>query len=195
MEFCLFQIIDGGDALWVSQHTLGSENHHGNPGFLFHVVPEGMEEVCGSGGIDNVHITAGGQAEKPFNPRAGVLRPLSLKTMREIKHQSVHCTPFLFCTGNVLVDNHLGHICKVAKLRLPYGESIGCRHGVSIFKAKHSIFVQWRVMDVKGCLVRCVNIFQGEVDLGGVFHYNSGVPVGEGSPYGVLSAEPYRVVL
>ena len=73
--------------------------------------------------------------------------------------------------------------------------ALRCRHGVTIFKAEHSVFVQWRVEDVKRCLVLSVDVLQGEVAFGGFFHHNASMPVGEGPPDGVLSAESHRVTL
>lgn len=98
---------------------------------------QGMEEVGRRRDIGYHHIQLGAHLQKALQPGAGMVRPAGFIAMWQQQYQSVHDTPLLFGAADVLIDDYLSSISKIAVLGLPDGEHMRVGHGIAIFITQH----------------------------------------------------------
>ena len=78
-----------------------------------------MKILSCRGGLANLNIVVRCQLQVTLDSSAGVLRTLSLITMRQQQNQAIQQSPFLLPGRNKLVDYYLCSIGEVAELSLP----------------------------------------------------------------------------
>ncbi len=83
------------------------------------LAPQNVEIVRGRRAVRDDPVVFGAKLQKPFQPRAGMFRPLALIAVRQKHHQARHPQPFRFARVDELVDHDLRAIGKIAELRLP----------------------------------------------------------------------------
>src|SRR5512143_3003362 len=81
-----------------------------------------------------------------------MLRPLPFIAMRQKENQAGEQPPFVLPRTNELVNDELGPVCEVTKLRLPEHESFRGITAVAIFKSEDGRFRQGRVVGFKPTL-------------------------------------------
>ncbi len=87
-----------------------------------------------------MNVVARGQLQESFNARAGVFRTLPFKTVRQQHHHTGKQSPFFFACTDELIDDRLGNIGKIAKLRFPQNQRVGIITTVAILIAKDARF-------------------------------------------------------
>src|SRR5438874_2375707 len=69
--------------------------------------------------------------------------------MRQQQHQSRLLSPFGSSGGNKLINNYLGHVGKIPKLRLPQHKRARRVHTIAVLESQSPAFAQWAVIDRK----------------------------------------------
>ena len=78
-----------------------------------------MEVLCWCAGIGNLHVVLGGEGEKSVEARAGVFGTRAFEAVWQQKDKAAQEPPFVLRAADELVDNYLGDVDKIAKLRFP----------------------------------------------------------------------------
>ncbi len=80
----------------------------------------------GGGGRGDGHPDAvlGCRLEEPLDPGAGMLRALTLESVRQQENQAGSLIPLVLPRDDELVDDHLGAVHEVPELRLPHHEGV-----------------------------------------------------------------------
>ena len=71
-----------------------------------------------------------------------MLWPLAIVTVGEHYDKSAPLEPFLFTTADVLINDALGHVCKVSELCFPQYKLVGRSKRVSEFIPEDSVFAE-----------------------------------------------------
>ena len=119
-----------------------------------HLSAQTMKILRGRAGINNLDIVLGRKREKAFEPRAGMFRPHSLKTVREQKNDPRQPMPFVFCTNDKLIDDDLRGVHEIAELRLPQNQTVGAIETVAVIESENAGFGKWAVDDLNARLFR-----------------------------------------
>ena len=117
-----------------------------------------------------------------------MLWTLALEAVRQKENQVARLLPFAFCTGDELINDHLGTIDEISKLSLPADQHIWCEKGVAVIKSKDGSFGQERIVNTKQPLV-WGEILQRNAALTSLGVIEHGVPLTEGPASAILSGE------
>src|SRR3954453_11193333 len=112
-----------------------------------------MKVLGGGGGINDLNILLCREGQKAFQPCTGMFRSASLKSMWEQQHQSGKAPPFVFSADNKLVNNYLGGIYEITKLRFPKYQTIRKIQAVTVIKAEHASFRKRAIENIHRHLV------------------------------------------
>ena len=123
-----------------------------------------------------------------------MLRPLPLVSVGQQHGQSAKPVPLILATGNKLIDNHLGAVGEVAKLRLPDHEAAGGRGGIAIFESQYRFFGQKRIIDSEGRLLR-TQLLQGHIRLAISLIVKHRMSMAEGAAPHVLACQTDGIAL
>jgi len=108
----------GGDAR-MAQKTFGRHHNQRFAPSADDLPAQHMKILRGRRRVHNLDIVFGRQREKTFEARARMLRPAAFKPVRQQQHQPGQPPPFVFSTGDELVNDDLGGVDEISKLRLP----------------------------------------------------------------------------
>src|ERR1700722_9820977 len=97
--------------------------------------------------VAHLDVSLRSKLQKTLQPSAGVLRPLSLITMRQRQNNAAHPLPFGLCGTNELIHDGLGHINEITELSFPDNEILGVGRAVAILEPKDSQLGKHRVDD------------------------------------------------
>src|SRR6267142_94454 len=124
---------------------------------------------CG-GWLRDLDIVVRGQLQIALNACAGVLRPLSLVSMRKQHYEAAQQSPFVLTRRDELVNHNLRAVCEIAELRLPERQDFGIVPTEAVFEAEHSGFGKHGVVDLEGRLIltkvveRQISLFILDID-------------------------------
>ena len=76
-----------------------------------------------------------------------MLRPCAFKSVRQKHDQTTQPIPFILCTGDKLVNNHLSRVPEVTKLGLPEDQLVRTVKTVTVIEPKHTRFTERTVND------------------------------------------------
>ncbi len=94
--------------------------------------------------------------------------------------------PFILCRSQELVNDNLGSVGEIAKLRFPNHQGLWARHGISVVVAQYCILAQVRIVDGKAAFL--VRYLVDEADLFfRIFQLDDGVAVAKRSTLYVLT--------
>ena len=83
-----------------------------------------MKILGGGGGITNAEVARGAQLQKSLESRAGMLRSLPFISVRQQHCQARALFPLVVAGGDILIDDRLGDVIKIAKLRFPHDQRV-----------------------------------------------------------------------
>jgi hypothetical protein len=121
--------------------------------FVFHLPAQRVEVLGGRRRIDHLHVAFGAQREEPFQPRARVLRSLTLVSVRQQQNESAVLPPLFFGARNELIDDDLRAVDEVAELRLPHHESAGIGDRVSVLESEDAVLGEEGVVGAESALI------------------------------------------
>ncbi len=148
-----------------------------------------MEVLSRRGWIRDDHVAFGAQLEEPLQPRARVLRPLSLVAVRQQQHETGVLSPLRAIRGDELVDDRLGDVGEVAELRLPQHQLARRRRAEPVLESHHRRLGQRAVVDLEGRF-GLRQLRQRRVGLAGRDVVQHRLPMREGPALDVLAGEP-----
>ena len=108
--------------------------------------------------------------------------------MGQQHHKPAHSAPLHVGGANELVDDHLGAVCEVAKLRFPQGERSGFRKAVAVLEAQYRGFGQQAVKNFEARLL-FGNVIERRVFLTAVLVDQHRVSVTKRAPRTVLARQ------
>jgi len=97
--------------------------------------------------MTDLHVFLRAELKEALDPRTGMLGSLPFVTMRKQKNNPAHTLPLGFCTGNELIDHHLGAISKVAELCLPVAKHLRIVERIAIVESEDSRFAKQRIVN------------------------------------------------
>ncbi len=107
-----------------------------------HLSSQQMKILRRRGRITNLQIVLRAELQITFKPRAGVFRPLSFVTVRQQHHEPRRLFPFVFRSGDVLIDDRLRAVAEITKLRFPQDERVLSDDRIAVLKSQHAFFRQ-----------------------------------------------------
>src|SRR5690242_7085304 len=107
----------------MAQEALGSHHRERFAPRAQSLTAEAVEKLRGGGWVDDLDVVLGGEPEKSFEARAGMLRPGALEAVRQQQDEAAELLPFVFAAGDKLIDDRLGHVPEIAELRFPDDEA------------------------------------------------------------------------
>src|SRR5271165_2608775 len=127
--------------------------------------------------------------QEALQARRRVLGALALVAVRQQEDDAARPLPLGFAAHDELVDQDLGAVREVAELGLPQAEEVGVVERVAVVEAEHGRLGEQRIVDAEARLPR-VEVPEGGERLARLAVGKDRVPVAEGSPLGVLPAQP-----
>ena len=107
------------DRLGVAEQAFRGHDDERLAEVAFHLTPDEMKMLRGSGGVDHLHVVVGAEGEESLQSGAGMLGSGPLVAVGEEAGQSRESFPFGFGGGDELVEDDLRAVGKVTELRLP----------------------------------------------------------------------------
>ena len=127
-------------SLIAEQAHLGCHNDQGFPVFRKGLAAEQMKELRGRRGHRHAHVVLGAELQEPSDESRRVLRACAFVSVGKKQYQAVAVTPFRGAAADVLVDDDLGVVHEIAKLRLPDDEIPAALGRIPILEAQHRLF-------------------------------------------------------
>lgn len=152
-----------------------------------------MEKLCRCREVDDLDVVGGCLSEEALKSCTGVFGTLSFEAVWQEDTKAGETTPFGLRAGDELVKDDLCHVAEVTELGFPYNERFGAIQAVSKFKAEHSGFAEWAIVDVEWGLV-IGNMLQWDIEFAILDIAESGVSVAERPALAVLSGDADRGV-
>src|SRR5579875_8412 len=112
-------LVEPRDGALVAQQALRRHQNQGLPDFAFYLPAQDVKVVGRRRAIGNLHVVFRTHLQEAFEPRRGMLGPLTLVTVRQQADEARHAQPFAFPGRDELVEDDLRAVCEVAELRLP----------------------------------------------------------------------------
>src|SRR5258706_13507630 len=131
----------------MAQQALGCHHHERLAPATLHLPAQAVEVLSGSRWVDDLDVIIRRETQKAFQAGARMLRPLPFKAVRQQEKDAAEPPPFVLGAGDKLIDDDLGRIPKIAKLRLPKDQSFRVVEAVSIFETQHSRFRERAVVN------------------------------------------------
>src|SRR5258708_2916786 len=153
-----------------------------------------MKNISRRGRVGNDHVVFGAELQEPFGAATGVLGALTFVTVWQKHHQAIHSLPFGFGARHELINNDLGAIYKVTKLRLPKNKSAWRRHGITVFKTKNTKFRQQGIIDMK-FLLTLLDVIKTAIRVVGIGIKEIGMAVRESTALHILARHPHQTAL
>src|SRR2546430_398593 len=143
--------------------------------------------------ITDLQIILGAELQISFESRAGMLRSLSLITMRQQNDQTRRLLPLIFRSSDVLIDDRLGAIGEVAELCLPQNQRLMRDHRVAVFEAEHTFFGKRTVKNIetRGRIFLRAQFRKRRPGLASLRIVQNGVALAESAAPGILAAQAY----
>mmetsp|Transcript_32797 Transcript_32797/g.62973 ORF Transcript_32797/g.62973 Transcript_32797/m.62973 type:complete len:211 (-) Transcript_32797:1199-1831(-) len=110
--------------------------------------------------------------------------------MGQQQHQPRGLAPLLLRTGDELVNHHLGVVGKVPELGLPHDCGGRVEQAVAVLEAQHPRLRERAIPHLELVLVAWQHVLQRDVRLVGHLVVEDSVPLVEGAPRAVLTAQP-----
>src|SRR6476469_10287811 len=108
-----------------------------------------MEILRRRGWITNLKIVLGAELQETLKPRAGVFGALAFVAVRQKQGQARRLPPLVFRGGNVLINNGLRSVYKIAELRFPHYQGIARHDRIAIFETEHAFLGKRTIKDFK----------------------------------------------
>ena len=134
--------------------------------------------------------------QKPFQARGRVLRALAVVAVREQDGEAVLAEPFGLAGAQKLVEDDLGAVCEIAKLRLPEDQRVWVLQSIPQFKPEHAKLGERRVGDgevVAGLAFK--DVVERGVARAGRLVVDHGVPVRKRAALHILARQAHVVAL
>src|SRR5262249_55191146 len=144
--------------------------------------------------VDDLHVSFRTQLQEALEPRARMLRSLSLVAVGQEQDEAAHPLPFRFARGDELVDDDLRAVREVAELRLPQDEAARIAARQTVFESDDADLGERAVDDLELGLDR-VEVRERNVASPGLAVVQLGVALAERSADGVLPRQPHRDAL
>src|SRR5262249_18163687 len=125
LEMAAGELLDGRARGRQAEQALRRQHDERLAPLAQHLSPEQVEVLCRRGRIADLDVVLGTLLEEALEARRGMLRPLSLETVRQEQRESREALPLVFRGGDELVDDHLRTVYEVAELRLPRHQGVG----------------------------------------------------------------------
>ena len=130
----------------MTEKTLGRDRDQWLAKRALHLTAQHMKYLGRRGGNAHLDIVFRRQLQETFEPRRAVLRALTLIAMGQQEGQPAQPPPFMFATGQELVNHYLSTVAEITKLGLPNNETFGRGSGIAILECHHSFFGQQRIV-------------------------------------------------
>ena len=175
----------------MPQQTLGRHHHQRQAEIAFDLTAEQVKILRRRGGVADLDVVVGGQFEVTLQVGAGVFGALPFDAVRQQQHQPAEPVPFASAGGDIIVDDDLSAVGKIAELGLPYDQRRRVDQGIAVFETDNGKLRQRTVIDLKVGLIGR-EIFQRSIrQRVGAFNIPPGqVPLRKSAAGGILAAEP-----
>ncbi len=187
----LTEVFEAGDGQTVTQQAFRGHDHQRLATGPAHLPTQQMIELRRLGRNDDHHVVLRAQLQKTFEPGRGMLRPLTLHSVRQEQDQTAAAPPLLLTGADELVDHHLGIVGKVAELRLPHHQCLRVGGRVAILEGQHRLFAERRVDDHEIRLV-VEQVAQRHISLAAALAVEDGVTMKKSAASGVLTGDAHR---
>ena len=175
----------------MAQDTLGGHHDEWLPKAAFDLPPKQVKVLRRGARVADLKIIFRAQLQVAFKAGTGMLGPLPFKPVREQQHQAVQTSPFGLSRSQVLVDDYLGIVGEITKLRFPDHQGMRTDTGIAVFEAENRLFRQHTVVNHKRCLILTQGLQRREALTGLGVHQHT-VPLAEGAPTAVFAAQTHR---
>src|SRR5579862_7072902 len=120
----------------MPQHAFWSEYHQRLAPRAASLAAQHVKILRGVGRLADLDVFFSGELQKTLQARAGMLRALAFKSVRQQHHDAGGQIPFVFARADELVDDHLRAVHKVPELRFPQYQGFGIVAAEAILEAK-----------------------------------------------------------
>ena len=104
-----------------------------------------VEALGGRGGVDDRAVVLCGELEKTLEAGRRMLWTTAFVGVGEQQRETTLVAPLGAAAHDELIDDHLGDVDEIAKLRLPQHERVVARRGVAVLEAEAAGLCQRRV--------------------------------------------------
>src|SRR5579862_2573849 len=185
------EVGDRRHAELVPEEALRGHDDERLPEAAVHLAPERVEVLRRGGEVADLEVVLGAELEPALEPRARVLRPLSLVAVRQQNDEPAHPLPLRLGARDELVDDHLRAVHEVAELRLPADEPPRVRQADAELEPEDGVLREHAVEDAE-LLLLAADVVERDVALAGLDVVQDGVPLAERAACRVLAGEPDR---
>src|SRR5262245_33443007 len=141
------EIREGRHGGLVPQEALRAHDDEGLPEVPVHLPPERVEVLRRRAQVADLHVLLGGQLEEALEPRARVLRALSLVAVGQQENEPAHALPLRLRARDELIDHDLGAVHEVTELGLPDRELMGIGEAHAELEAEDGVLREHAVQD------------------------------------------------
>ncbi len=185
------EILDGRGAAGIAQHALGGHEHERLLDRAQGLTAQDVVVARGRRTMGDLDVVLGAGLEITLEARAGVFRSLAMVAVGQEENDAGGFAPLRFRADDILVDDELGAVGKIAELRFPEDEHVGEIEAVAVIEAEHRVFRERAVVDAElGLAVG--DVVQRRIALARLHVVKDGVALGEGAAAAILTGEPDR---
>ena len=149
------EFLNIGTGVRMAQHAFWRENDQRLAPRAARLPAQHVEVLRRGGRLADLHVVFGGELQEAFESRARMLRPLAFVAVGQQHHDSRREIPFVLASADELVDDHLGAVGKVAKLRFPEHQGFRVVAAETIFEAEAACFGERGIVNfAKGLIGR-----------------------------------------
>src|SRR6218665_2413938 len=188
------ELVELAHRLGAAQQALGRHDDEGLAQRAQHLAAPQVEGLRGRGGVDDLEVVLGAQAQEALQTGAGVLGALALVAVGQEQGEAAEPPPLALTGGDELVDDDLRAVGEVTELGLPEGEAVRHVQAVAVLEAEHAHLRQRAVVDVEAGLA-LGELVERRVLLARLHVVEHGVAVAERAALAVLAAQADRVAL
>ena len=117
------------------------------------LAPQHVEVLRRGRRVDDPQVVLGAEREEALDPRARVLRSLTLEAVGEQHREAGRLAPLVLGRDDELVDDDLRAVHEVAELRFPADPGLRIRHRVAVLEAERGVLGEHRVVEHERRLV------------------------------------------
>ena len=99
--------------------------------------------------VANLQIIFRAKLQISFEPRRRMFRTLPFVAVRQKHHEAAFLLPFVFRRGDILVNDNLRAVGKIAELRFPQHQRVLRDDRIAVFKTENALFGQTAVENLK----------------------------------------------
>src|SRR5438552_9377112 len=112
-----------------------------------------MKVLRRSGEITDLDVIFGTSLQETLKATAGMFRALAFIAVRQEQNDPARPLPFRFRRDDKLIDNGLGTVGKITKLRFPKAQHVWVIERVTVIETEHRRFRKKTVVNANACLL------------------------------------------